>query len=77
MKKLLLLPTLFTSALLLVSSGSCNKQECVEKPAPYQNILLCGSDYSPVCGCNQVQYENSCIARANNITNFTEGPCGI
>ena len=35
----------------------------------------CPLDYSPVCGCNEKTYSNSCFASVNGILLWKPGPC--
>ncbi len=36
----------------------------------------CFNQYQPVCGCNNVTYQNGCIARyRHGVSSFTSGPC--
>lgn len=44
---------------------------CVGPAIPGPCILL----YRPVCGCDGVQYGNSCFAFRNGVTSWTNGPC--
>lgn len=38
---------------------------------------FCDSTYAPVCGCNQEEYRNYCVAYFQEGVNFfTQGPCG-
>ncbi|NUO03004.1 MAG: hypothetical protein HUU01_20535 [Saprospiraceae bacterium] len=35
----------------------------------------CNYNYQPVCGCNGITYVNECVASANGVTSYTQGPC--
>jgi hypothetical protein len=54
------------------------------QPNPYtckdslkiQPTYPCGTDYQPVCGCDNITYRNICNAKERNGVNFyTDGPC--
>lgn len=36
---------------------------------------MCTMDYTPVCGCNNVTYGNSCAAECDGVTDFISGEC--
>lgn len=49
--------------------------ECVD-PTIIDPQVQCGTNYEPVCGCNNVTYWNACEAEYyNGVTDFTAGPC--
>lgn len=58
--------------LLLTTLISCKKVKCkaVEK-------LNCSTtlEYAPVCGCDDITYNNPGIADCSSITDYTEGAC--
>ena len=66
MKNLIFLITLF---FFLVG---CNKSECHETncngPVTYE--------LAPVCGCNNITYDNPSIAECHGITDYHMGECG-
>ena len=40
------------------------------------NDIVCIEIYEPVCGCNDVTYDNECYAEViGGISNWTEGEC--
>ncbi len=41
----------------------------------YDPEALCISIFDPVCGCDGVEYSNSCFALTSGIPNWTDGPC--
>jgi Kazal-type serine protease inhibitor domain len=46
--------------------------DCVEKPV---ELIICTTQYEPVCGCNNKTYGNSCVAKSMGIKNYTKGEC--
>jgi hypothetical protein len=39
------------------------------------NDIVCPEIYEPVCGCNDVTYDNECYAEVSGQYNWTEGEC--
>lgn len=39
------------------------------------NDIVCVEIYEPVCGCNNVTYNNECYAEVSGILSWTEGEC--
>jgi len=37
---------------------------------------LCTEEYDPVCGCNELSFDNACFAAMEGITVFASGVCG-
>ncbi|GJM33130.1 MAG: hypothetical protein DHS20C18_21310 [Saprospiraceae bacterium] len=37
--------------------------------------IICPTNYQPVCGCNDVTYNNACEAEASGISFYTQGIC--
>lgn len=54
---------------------SCGKTvDCVN----YDNInpsVICPTDYNPVCGCDDITYQNFCYAEKNGVISWIGGPC--
>ena len=49
--------------------------ECIDSSIINLNVL-CPGIYEPVCGCDSITYDNSCIAyNYNGILQYTPGPC--
>ena len=36
---------------------------------------VCAEIYEPVCGCNDITYDNECYAEKNGISSWIEGVC--
>lgn len=55
---------------------------CVDGPEiidcfviPTANDTVCIENYDPVCGCNDVTYENECYAEKSGVSFWVEGEC--
>ncbi len=44
-------------------------------PAWIDTLTPCFEIYAPVCGCDEVTYQNECFARTHGITSWTDGVC--
>ena len=72
MKKLLLLSA------LLIFACSNDGSEIIVHPCVISdeiNDTGCIEIYEPVCGCNDVTYDNECYAEGSGISNWTQGEC--
>jgi hypothetical protein len=68
------LKTLLLMGLLSFSAPSLYAQ-CIDSSLISPNII-CPAVIDPVCGCDQVTYDNSCIATyLFGVTSYTQGPC--
>jgi hypothetical protein len=38
--------------------------------------VTCTKEYRPVCGCNQIAYDNDCLRRAAGVLKLQDGLCG-
>ncbi|HEX5625934.1 MAG TPA: Kazal-type serine protease inhibitor domain-containing protein [Saprospiraceae bacterium] len=47
-------------------------EDCVEKPNP---DCFCTQQYDPVCGCNNKNYSNACMAECAGIKSYKKGNC--
>jgi len=53
-------------------TGGCSEDaegSCMDKPT------VCTSHYSPVCGCDDMTYDNACLAAADGVNVASEGTC--
>lgn len=69
---------LFYTIILIFVALSCNNDSKDNQCINPQNIdlnQLCIEIYQPVCGCDQKTYSNSCFAKINGLSEWTEGAC--
>ncbi|MFK7756200.1 MAG: Kazal-type serine protease inhibitor domain-containing protein [Flavobacteriales bacterium] len=67
--------SIFTLTLVcFISILNSQVQECFEE-CFFDPDAFCSFIFDPVCGCNQQEYSNSCIALNSGISSWTEGPC--
>ena len=55
---------------------------CVDGPeiidcflVPQLTDTVCVEIYEPVCGCNNITYDNECYAKKNGVSFWVEGEC--
>ena len=72
MKKILVTCFLFLSFVL--HAQVYNPNVCIDSTLISNNTCY-GVLYEPVCGCDNVTYRNVCLAYAQGLQNFTQGPC--
>lgn len=66
---------LFFCVVLFCGHAVVQGQGCVD-PELINPDALCTLEYNPVCGCNGVTYDNSCIAiNFGGVTSYESGPC--
>ena len=49
-------------------------EDCINSDKIGPNTA-CTREFRPVCGCDGVQYSNSCIAESSGITSWSSGEC--
>lgn len=56
----------------LTAITACTNDECKES---LKSDCICDYNYDPVCGCNNITYDNACFAECHDITIYTKGRC--
>jgi hypothetical protein len=63
----------------LLSSFFANAQNqtggCIDSTRIQPGQGFCTTNFEPVCGCNNVTYNNDCIAISQGLTSYLPGPC--
>ena len=60
---------------LVLMFGCVDGPEIIPCVVAGQNDTVCIEIYEPVCGCNDVTYDNACYAEVSGITSWTQGEC--
>ena len=55
--------------------GCSDGPEIIPCVVPALNDMACIEIYEPVCGCNDVTYNNYCYAEVGGVTSWIEGEC--
>jgi len=71
MKSIKLLPLLACMILLF----SCKKEEIEDSCKTDAELIFCNDLYEPVCGCDNITYDNDCHARAEGVASWSSGKC--
>ena len=67
---------IISCVILLVLLVSCTKTEtCIDGYAHPKPADCSYYGYDPVCGCNDITYDNSCEAMDASVSTWTEGEC--
>jgi hypothetical protein len=69
-----LLTLLFLISASFLKGQTFSQNTCKDSTMVTYNPCY-GTLYSPVCGCDGVTYRNECLAYAQGLLNFTQGPC--
>ena len=48
--------------------------DCIDE-SKISLIVVCPTDYDPVCGCNLQTYSNACYATQSGVTRWISGEC--
>jgi hypothetical protein len=56
---------------LVVALAAC-KHDCIIET---DHECLCFDYWAPVCGCDNVTYNNECEAKCAGVSNYTSGAC--
>jgi hypothetical protein len=59
---------------LYIIQGCKKTQQCIDYDK-VNNIAVCTNDYNPVCGCDDITYQNKCYAERNGVVAWIGGPC--
>ena len=75
MKKVIPIFAIAFATFLVPSLGVHAQEDCID-PSLIDPTAFCPFIYAPVCGCNNVTYNNSCLAMVTaGVTMWTSGPC--
>ena len=64
----------FAALAFTFCQATCNKTSSDCKGTAIADCA-CTMQYDPVCGCDNKQYGNSCLATCAGVKNWTKGEC--
>lgn len=60
---------------ILTAFSSCgDTQSCVDINA-VDTTMICTNEFNPVCGCDNITYQNQCLAQRSGVVAWIGGPC--
>lgn len=65
-----------STILLQETACKCTSNNFYNGSICASGMLVCPNTSDTVCGCDNLNYLNSCVARANGVKSFTKSPCG-
>ena len=60
--------------LMIVAFCGCSKNPCINTDL-IDSSVVCPQHYAPVCGCDNITYQNECVAQKRGVTYYNPGAC--